>query len=77
MRVRKQNKDSIAVMVGLAFVITLMTAVGSSVKVASSARPVQVPQGEKQKVQGVVSIRSGDSFKVGTWRQRNYGALDG
>jgi OmpA-OmpF porin, OOP family len=48
----------------LASVITLMTAVGSFAQSASSAHPVQVPQRAKQKVQGVVSIRSGDSFKV-------------
>jgi outer membrane protein OmpA-like peptidoglycan-associated protein len=48
----------------LAFVITLITAVGSVAQSASSAHPVQVPQGQKQKIQGVVSIRSGDSFKV-------------
>jgi OOP family OmpA-OmpF porin len=58
------NRKPIAVLVALAFVITLMTAVGSSAQTASSARPVQVPQGEKRKIQGVVSIRSGDSFKV-------------
>jgi outer membrane protein OmpA-like peptidoglycan-associated protein len=44
--------------------MTLMTAVGVSAQSASSARPVQVPQGEKKKIQGVVSIRSGDLFKV-------------
>jgi len=58
-----RNRKSIAV-VALAFVITLITAVGSSAQSASNARPVQVPQGEKQKIQGVVSIRAGDSFKV-------------
>jgi len=41
-----------------------MTAVGSSAQSASNAHPVSVPQGEKRKVQGVVSIRNGDSFKV-------------
>jgi OmpA-OmpF porin, OOP family len=59
-----RNRKSFAVQVALAFMITLMTAVGSSAQSASSAHPVQVPQGQKQKVQGVVSIRSGDSFKV-------------
>jgi outer membrane protein OmpA-like peptidoglycan-associated protein len=48
----------------LAFVIALITAVGVSAQNASNAHPVQVPQGEKRKVQGVVSFRSGDSFKV-------------
>ncbi len=59
-----RNRKSIGVLVALAFVITLMTAVGSSAQSASNAHPVQVPQGEKQKIQGVVSIRSGDTFKV-------------
>jgi len=48
----------------LAFVIALITAIGVSAQSASRAHPVQVPQGEKRKVQGVVSFRSGDSFKV-------------
>jgi outer membrane protein OmpA-like peptidoglycan-associated protein len=48
----------------LAFVIALITASGVSAQSASNAHPVQVPQGEKRKVQGVVSFRSGDSFKV-------------
>jgi OmpA-OmpF porin, OOP family len=61
---RKQTKNSIGVLLALAVVITLTTAVGSVGQSASSARPVQVPQGQKQKVQGVVSFRSGDSFKV-------------
>jgi len=47
-----------------AFVIALITAIGVSAQSASRAHPVQVPQGEKRKVQGVVSFRSGDSFKV-------------
>jgi outer membrane protein OmpA-like peptidoglycan-associated protein len=47
-----------------AFVIGLITAIGVSAQNASNAHPVQVPQGEKRKVQGVVSFRSGDSFKV-------------
>jgi len=48
----------------LASVIALITAIGVSAQNASNAHPVQVPQGEKRKVQGVVSFRSGDSFKV-------------
>ena len=39
---------------------------------------VKVVQGEKQKIQGDVSIRSGDSFKVrDPWRRRDFRALDG
>jgi len=58
------NRKSIAVLMVLAFVIALITAIGVSAQSASRAHPVQVPQGEKRKVQGVVSFRSGDSFKV-------------
>ena len=59
-----RNRKSIAVLMVLAFVIALSTAIGVSAQNASNAHPVQVPQGEKRKVQGVVSFRSGDSFKV-------------
>src|ERR1700704_6324675 len=59
-----RNRKSIAVLVALAFVMTLMTAVGAAAQGASNAHPVSVPQGQKQKVQGVVSIRNGDLFKV-------------
>jgi len=59
-----KNTKSIAVLVTLAFVITLMTAIGVSGQGATKAHLVPVPEGQKQKVQGVVSIRSGDSFKV-------------
>lgn len=59
-----RKRNSIAVLFALAFVITLLTANGALAQSASSAHPVQVPQGQKQKIQGVVSIREGDSFKV-------------
>jgi OOP family OmpA-OmpF porin len=59
-----RNRKSIAVLVALAFVITLMTAVGSSAQNAGNARLVPVPQGQKQKIQGVVSVRKGDHFTV-------------
>ena len=59
-----RNRKSIAVLMVLAFVIALITAIGVSAQSASNAHPVQVPQGEKRKVQGVVSFRSNDSFKV-------------
>src|SRR2546423_10007294 len=61
---RKQSKESITMLVAFAFAITLATAVRSSAQSASNAHPVSVPQGQKQKVQGVVSIRNGDLFKV-------------
>src|SRR6476469_5739130 len=59
-----RNLKSITVPVALAFVVTLITAIGSSAQNASNVRPVSVPQGQKVKVQGVVSIRNGDMFKV-------------
>lgn len=59
-----RNRKSIAVLAALAFAMTLMAAVGASAQGVGNAHPVQVPQGQKVKVQGVVSIRSGDSFKV-------------
>jgi len=59
-----RNRKATAVLMVPAFVIALITAIGVSAQNASNAHPVQVPQGEKRKVQGVVSFRSGDSFKV-------------
>ncbi len=59
-----RDRKSIAVLVAVAFLTTLMTAVGALAQSASNAHPVQVPQGQKQKIQGVVSIRNGDTFKV-------------
>ena len=59
-----RTRKSIAVLMVPAFVLALITAIGVSAQNASNAHPVQVPQGEKRKVQGVVSFRSGDSFKV-------------
>ena len=59
-----RNRKPIAVLVALAFVITLMTAVAVSAQNATNTHALTVPQGEKRKIQGVVSIRNGDSFKV-------------
>ena len=44
--------------------LVLVTAAGAWAQNADNSRPVQVPQGTKQKVQGVVSVRHGDEFKV-------------
>ena len=60
----RTTKHVAVLLVALAFVITLMTAVRSAAQGAGSAHLVPVPQGQQQKVQGVVSIRTGDSFKV-------------
>jgi OmpA-OmpF porin, OOP family len=58
-----RDRKSIAVL-GLAFALTLLTAVGVCAQNSDNTRPSPVPQGEKRKVQGVVSIRNGDTFKV-------------
>jgi len=59
-----RNGKSIAVMVALAFVMTLMTAFAAAAQNATNTHPVTVPSGEKRKIQGVVSMRNGDMFKV-------------
>ncbi len=59
-----RQKKSMAVLVALTFVITLMTAVVAMGQGAKKAYDVAVQQGQKTKVQGVVSIRNGDTFKV-------------
>ena len=56
-----------AQMIGLAaaaFIVLVMSVPGVSGQGAKNATPVQVPQGQKVKVQGVVSIRDNDMFKV-------------
>ena len=45
-----------------------MTAVGTSAQSATNVRPVQVAQGEKQKIRGSSVFAPADSFKVETWR---------
>src|SRR6185295_15742579 len=59
-----KNRKSIAATLALAFLVTLLTAVGAFAQGASSAHLVPVPEGQKLKVQGVVSVRNGDSFTV-------------
>jgi outer membrane protein OmpA-like peptidoglycan-associated protein len=59
-----RDKKSMATLMAVAFLITLITAVESSAQSASNVHPLTVPQGTKQKVQGVVSVRNNDSFKV-------------
>ena len=59
-----RKTKSIAVLASLAFVVTLMTAVGAAGQGAKNTHPVTVAQGQKQKLQGVVSVRNGDMFKV-------------
>jgi len=44
--------------------VMCLTAVAALAQMATNTHPVTVPQGAKQKVQGVVSVRNGDMFKV-------------
>lgn len=59
-----RNRKSIAVLMALTFLVTLLVAVGAQAQNADNTTPSPVPQGEKRKIQGVVSIRNGDMFKV-------------
>jgi OOP family OmpA-OmpF porin len=59
-----RDRKCIAVLVTLAFLTTLVAAAGALAQSASNARSIQVPQGQKQKVQGVVGDRKGDRFTV-------------
>jgi OOP family OmpA-OmpF porin len=58
------RSKSIAGLVAIAVTFLILTAVPSSAQNAKNVRPLQVSEGTKQKIQGVVSIRDGDSFKV-------------
>src|SRR4030095_9730734 len=59
-----RNNKSIAALLAVAFVFLFTAAMEASAQNAANVHPSRVPQGEKVKIQGVVSIRSGDSFKV-------------
>src|SRR5438477_9486365 len=48
----------------LPIVLLLGATVGVFAQGAKKAHPVQVPPGEKVKIQGVVSVRDNDTFKV-------------
>src|SRR3954471_6211918 len=56
-----REKKSIAGLVAFAVTFLILTAMPST---AQNIQQVQVPQGAKQKIQGVVSLRNGDTFKV-------------
>ena len=58
-----RERRSIAVLGALAFVL-MLSPVGGWAQNADNTHPVQVPQGQKKKIQGVVSLRTGDTFKV-------------
>ncbi len=59
-----RNNKSTAGLVAIAFIVLTINALDASAQNAANVRPLQVPEGTKQKIQGVVSIRSSDSFKV-------------
>src|SRR5215216_2190783 len=59
-----RNKTSTAGLMAIAFLFLNLMVVETSAQNATNVHPVTVPQGDKQKIQGVVSIRNGDSFKV-------------
>lgn len=44
--------------------LLLLTAAGALAQNATNSHPVTVPSGQKQKIQGVVSMRNADMFKV-------------
>jgi OmpA-OmpF porin, OOP family len=59
-----RNNKSFAGPVAVAFVFLLTATLGAYAQGTSNAHPSPVPQGQKVKVQGVVSARTGDLFKV-------------
>jgi len=59
-----RNKTSTAGLVAITFLFLTLMAVETSAQNAANVHALNVSQGEKQKIQGVVSIRNGDSFKV-------------
>ncbi len=58
-----RNRKAIAGLVGVTCLLFLL-AIGAAAQTADNSHPVQVPEGTKQKIQGVVSSRNGDMFKV-------------
>lgn len=56
----EKSCERLAAVICLVFV----TIAGASAQNAKKATPVKVPQGTKQKIQGVVSVRDRDTFKV-------------
>src|SRR5215470_3263961 len=58
------TKNKSAGLVSIAIVFLMLSAVRLSAQNATNSTPVQVPEGTKQKIQGVVSNRNGDTFKV-------------
>jgi OmpA-OmpF porin, OOP family len=59
----RKNK-SYAGLMAIAVIFLVLNALDVPAQNAVNVRPIQVPEGTKQKIQGVVSIRNNDSFKV-------------
>ena len=59
-----KTKAQMTGLVAAAFIALLLNVPAVSGQGVKNATPVQVPQGQKVKVQGVVSIRDNDMFKV-------------
>ena len=59
-----RSNRSIVKLVVVAFLVFMAQTVGLSFQNARNVHSIQVPQGAKQKIQGVVSVRNGDAFKV-------------
>jgi outer membrane protein OmpA-like peptidoglycan-associated protein len=59
-----RNNKSAIILVILAFTIMLAAAIVGTAQNAKNVTAVHVAQGEKVKLQGVVSMRNGDMFKV-------------
>ena len=63
-RINMKIKIQMMGLAAAAFTVLVMNVPGVSGQGVKSVSPVQVPQGQKVKVQGVVSIRENDMFKV-------------
>ncbi|MFL6230682.1 MAG: OmpA family protein [Pyrinomonadaceae bacterium] len=59
-----RNVKAVAGLAAIAVTFLILTAVPSLAQNADNVRPAQVSQGSKQKIQGIVSHRNGDTFKV-------------
>src|SRR5687767_5162390 len=59
-----RNNKSIVALVAVAFMVLMIPSSGFSTLNPNNAHALPVPQGDKLKIQGVVSTRSGDAFKV-------------
>ena len=72
-----RNRHSIAALATLAFAFMLLTGIVALAQNATNTRPVHVPQGEKRKIQGVVSTSQRRCFQSPrSCGQRNHGSAD-